>query len=91
MSLLLGIAKIFLVIGVFRFANDCDSWQPPTFVYGGGSFALMLMDGDFGIADWIKLVVAIGLAAGIFYLMERIDGAAWLAVVAIGGFLLLGL
>lgn len=91
MSFLLGIVKLFLVIGCFKFANEADDWTMPAGLFAVGNFALFAMDGDFDLIDFVKLGIATALAFVIFFLLDRIDGLPWMAVVAIGSVLLLGI
>jgi hypothetical protein len=87
--MILGLIEIILVIGCFQLSTQADDWKTPAVLYTFGSVVLFFLDGDMGSGDVVQLVSSCFLAFGIFYLLERLEGLAWLCAVALGAALLI--
>ncbi len=82
--MILGIVKLFLIVGCFRLAAESEEWTPSAVLYGVGALLLFWLDGEYQIDDFAQLAVTILLAAGLFYLLGRLEGMAWFLVVVLG-------
>ena len=89
MGLLLGALKIFLIVGCIRIAVEAEEWKVPATVYAFGYGVLFLLDGEYDLKDFAQFAVAVLLGCGVFFLLERLGGIAWTAVVSVGTLMLL--